>query len=355
MCKFVLQHCNPPATRLISDTKTSKLAIGLGVGVGTVGTMQNEAEGNITRIRSRKFSEPIVKALEASANARKRTSPLIKSPTRAPTATAAGPRCLSLDRARAKMSLDSSSGRQTNKDGKSANGGENESESGIEREDGRISKPLRRFKNASSTVRAHLRDTAQSSPVKRLPTSSSFMPPQPDPQVAVSVESLSKVVDIAKEPRSCLAIMISRAVNVQSRSRSTLLSSIHTKAVSKGQGRTTKNHSRKNNRVHGQGSSGGSPATSPLASKAPSDYSNTDLWNTVRSRDETGLWIPDFSKTRPINVEGFFTGIDYAPQVFESIREHFGIQSRQFAADLGRLGEGKEGEGKSKQLFFMVG
>lgn len=53
-------------------------------------------------------------------------------------------------------------------------------------------------------------------------------------------------------------------------------------------------------------------------------------------------------------MEGFFSGVDYAPRVFDSIRENFGINSGLFAADMGRLGKGKEGEGKSKQLFFQV-
>ena len=134
-------------------------------------------------------------------------------------------------------------------------------------------------------------------------------------------------VDIAKEPRSCLAVMISRAVNVQVRSKSRLIAQIHNPAA---------RQARQARRSTG----------------AP--MSSSDLWETVKNRDESDLWLPDFSKTRSINVEGFFTGIDYAPRVFESIRQHFDIRSGHFAADMGRLGEGKEGEGKSKQLFFQV-
>eukprot|EP00750_Incisomonas_marina_P027031 INCI6088.1.p1 GENE.INCI6088.1~~INCI6088.1.p1 ORF type:complete len:540 (-),score=86.25 INCI6088.1:111-1577(-) len=134
-------------------------------------------------------------------------------------------------------------------------------------------------------------------------------------------------VDIAKEPRSCLAVMISRAVNVQVRSKSRLIAQIHNPAA---------RQARQARRSTG----------------AP--MSSSDLWETVKNRDESDLWLPDFSKTRSINVEGFFTGIDYAPRVFESIRQHFDIRSGHFAADMGRLGEGKEGEGKSKQLFFQT-
>jgi len=131
---------------------------------------------------------------------------------------------------------------------------------------------------------------------------------------------------MATEPRSCLAVMISRAVNVQARSQSRLLAQIHNQA----------------------------PKQNQVRRKRDETPSTAALWETVRQRDESGLWLPDFSKTRTINVEGFFSGVDYAPRVFDSIRRHFGINSAKFAADMGSLGAGKEGEGKSKQLFFLV-
>ena len=137
-------------------------------------------------------------------------------------------------------------------------------------------------------------------------------------------------VDLAREPRSCMAAMISRAVNMQARNRPHLNQS---------QSFTV------------------NPAAQTAASNtlpSGSRQSMAVLKSIVKDRDEDGLWLPDFTEKTSVKVEGFFSGVDYAPRVFESLRQHFGISSGQFAADMGRLGEGKEGEGKSKQLFFQV-
>lgn len=157
-----------------------------------------------------------------------------------------------------------------------------------------------------------------------------------------------------------MAVMISRAVNVQLRSSSNLMSQIQRKSHHRTDEGPEPTHN--NGGGGGGGSSGsrgsngnssGSSSRSLQSAAAPSSSSPV-MWDPGRDDDESDLWLPDFSKTLPINVEGFFSGTDYAPRVFESLREHFGISSRQYAADMGCLGTGKEGEGKSKQLFFTV-